>query len=310
MSRLIAMSLLFAVGLPPAALPQLLNPIENARSSHREPNDCVLTLSSMPPHKDGVLDLSELSGGGKDLPGEVLVKLLVPAGVVGTGVAFTASHNLRAYWKWKWEEFTSPNHAFPGNWGRFKWRTWEEEKSESTQCDKLVHLYFSYIPVRPVSVACEYILRGLPSWLGGISEPEERVSGRSKLLAAAVVMGGGLMEEWAVDGHELDEGFSKIDMAANLVGVSLAVLREKADLENLRLYWSFAGTSPDYAWPWWTYMAGFEFGVEIDLSEFFFGTKRPNDSLFDWWVDTVGYLPSLNLLTFNNDQRYSESWER
>lgn len=244
------------------------------------------------------------------MPGDFVAKLVVPVGVIGTGVALTASHNLRAYWKHKWERFTSPNHAFAANWGSFRFRTWDEERLQTTQCDKLVHLYFSYIPVRPVSVVCEYILRGLPPWLGGISDPKQMVSERAKMVAAALVMAGGLMEEWAVDGHEMDEGFSRQDMAANLIGVGLAVLREKADLHNLTLYWSFGETSPGYAWPWWTYMAGFEFGMEVDLSEFFFGTKRPKDSVFDWWVDAVGYLPSLDLLTIKSDPRYSEAWDR
>jgi hypothetical protein len=195
----------------------------------------------------------------------------------------------RKKFKDRWELITSPNHASPLNQGPFRFTTLEEELNQKTQSDRGVHFLYHYLPVKPISFLCEYLIDGLPFLPEEKRRQEDWVSDEAFYFATALVFAGGLFEEY-VDGKEIDEGFSRLDFVANGCGSLYAIMKHKGYFKNVYIYWSYRAPPEDWKWPTWDYMPGFEFRVVVDLSSFIFNKKREVPTLFTWWTDNIAYV--------------------
>lgn len=222
--------------------------------------------------------------------------LLLAAGIVAV------NPDARRKFKERWELITSPNHASPLNQGSFHFRTFEEERNQDTQADKGVHFMYHYLPVKPVSFLCEYLIDGLPFVSDERRTQEEWVSDEAFYLATFLVFAGGFFEEY-VDGKELDEGFSIGDFIANGSGSLYAILRHRGMCRNVYIYWSYRAPPDDWEWPRWDYMPGFEFRVVYDLSSLLFRQERKAPAVFYWWSDNIAYLPSVDGFGYSQPHR-------
>lgn len=211
--------------------------------------------------------------------------------LIGTAIA-VVNPEARRKFKERWELITSPNHASPLNQGPFHFRTFEEEKDQDTQADKGVHFLYHYLPVKPLSFLCEYIIDGLPFGIGQSKRKERWVSDEAFYLSTAIVFFGGFFEEY-VDGKEKDEGFSVLDFVANGAGSAYAIMKHNGYFDNLYIFWSYRSPPDDWKWPKWDYMPGFEFRVVFDMSSFLFKEEKKQPTLFKWWSDNVGYIPDV-----------------
>ncbi len=198
----------------------------------------------------------------------------------------------RRKFKERWELFTSPNHASPLNQGPFHFKTLKEERNQNTQADKGVHFFYCYLPVKPVSILCEYLIDGMPFVSDKRKEQEDWVTEEAFYLSTFFVFTSSLFEEY-IDGKEKDEGFSILDIVANSCGSLYAILKHEGFLDNVYLYWSFNSPPEDWRWHKWDYMPGYEFQVVIDISSFIFDEKRSPPTLFSWWTDNIAYIPDV-----------------
>jgi hypothetical protein len=227
------------------------------------------------------------------LPQKSRANVIVANGILLAAGIVAVNPYTRKKFKDRWELITSPNHASPLNQGAFHFRTLDEERNQDTQADKGVHFAYHYLPVKPISFLCEYIIDGLPFISEERRNQEEWVSDEAFYLATALVFAGGVFEEY-VDGKELDEGFSIGDFIANSTGSIYAIMRHEGLLKNVYIYWSFRAPPDDWEWPAWDYMPGFEFRAIVDLSPFLFSSKRKAPEPFYWWTENIGYVPNVN----------------
>jgi len=229
-------------------------------------------------------------------------KIGVPTAVLAGVLALASNEEFRWYFADRWTRFTSPNHAAPDQYREFYFKPWSEEIAQETQCDKGVHYIFSYLPVMPTATILDrsyYILSA--------GKYRNRLSDWSVLSASAIVVGFGLMEEY-MDGHQIGEGFDLFDLAANVAGVATSLLEHYGILKDVYFYWSFnrdmfRESGYGEKWPWWIYMAGYEFYVQIDVLSIM-QRREWNNQLFSSVVKTVGYLPDFKSfwkLKYNNN---------
>ncbi len=227
--------------------------------------------------------------------------------VIGNALLVTSAIVLinpeaRRKFKQRWQLITSPNHSSPLNQGPFHFKTLEQEKSQNTQADKGVHFFYHYLPVKPVSFLCEYIIDGLPFVSHNGRDSEDWVSDEAYYLATALVFAGGFFEEF-VDGKEKDEGFSILDLIANSSGSIYALLKHKGLFKNLYIYWSFSSPPEHWKWHSWDYMPGYEFRAVVDISSLIFKEQRPIPPLFKWWTDTAAYIPDIQEFGTSSPQK-------
>ncbi len=227
------------------------------------------------------------------LPQKSHANLIVTNGLLlATGI-IAVNPDARKKFKERWELITSPNHASPLNQGSFHFRTLAEEREQDTQADKGVHFTYHYLPVKPVSFICEYLIDGLPFVSADRRKKEDWISDEAFYLAAFLIFSGGFFEEY-IDGKELDEGFSIGDFIANSTGSAYAILKHKGYLKDVYIYWSYRAPPADWEWPRWDYMPGFEFRVVYDLSPLIFKAERRAPEVFYWWTENIAYLPNVN----------------
>lgn len=226
------------------------------------------------------------------LPQKSKANLIVTNSILIASTVAIVQPDMRKKFKDRWELITSPNHASPLNQGPFRFTTLEEELNQDTQSDRGVHFLYHYLPVKPLSFLCEYLIDGLPFIPAKKRTQEDWVSDEAYYLATALVFAGGLFEEY-VDGKEIDEGFSTIDLFANGCGSLYAIMKHKGYFENVYIYWSYRAPPETWEWPTWDYMPGFEFQVVFDLSSIIFKDKRKAPSAFTWWTDNVGYVADV-----------------
>ena len=226
------------------------------------------------------------------LPQKSRANLIVTNTLLLASTIAIINPSARKKFKDRWELITSPNHASPLNQGPFHFRTLEEERKQNTQADKGVHFFYCYLPVKPVSFLCEYLIDGMPFVSDKRREQESWISDEAFYLATVFVFAGSFFEEY-VDGKEKDEGFSILDLLANGCGSVYAILKYKGFIDNVYLYWSFRSPPETWKWPKWDYMPGFEFRMFIDLSSLIFKEKRDVPPLFTWWTDNIAYIPDV-----------------
>lgn len=236
------------------------------------------------------------------LPQKSRANLIVTNGLLLAAGIVAVNPDARRKFKERWELITSPNHASPLNQGSFHFRTLEEEREQDTQADKGVHFAYHYLPVKPVSFICEYLIDGLPFISEERRKKEDWVSDEAYYLATLLIFAGGFFEEY-VDGKELDEGFSIGDFIANGAGSAYAILRHKGLCKDLHIYWSYRAPPDDWEWPRWDYMPGFEFRAVYDLSSLIFKTERRAPEAFYWWTDNIAYLPNVNEFGYSQPHR-------
>jgi hypothetical protein len=227
------------------------------------------------------------------LPQKSHANIIVTNSLLAATAIALINPDARKKFKDRWELITSPNHASALNQGPFHFRTLEEERSQDTQADKGVHFMYHYLPVKPVSFLCEYLIDGLPFLPGDRGKREDWITDEAFYLATFLVFAGGFFEEY-VDGKERDEGFSIGDFVANSSGSVYAILKHNGLLKNVCIYWSYRAPPDDWEWPRWDYMPGFEFQVVIDLSPFIFNNERKAPNIFYWWTENISYLPNLD----------------
>ena len=236
------------------------------------------------------------------LPQKSRANLIVTNGLLLATAIVAINPDTRKKFKDRWELITSPNHASPLNQGPFHFKTLREEQNQDTQADKGVHFAYHYLPVKPVSFLCEYLIDGLPFVADERRNQEDWVSDEAFYLATLLVFAGGFFEEY-VDGRERDEGFSIGDLAANGTGSIYAILRHKGLCKNVYIYWSDRAPPDDWEWPRWDYMPGFEFRAVFDLSPLLFKTERKAPNLFYWWTENIGYLPDIDGFGYSQPHR-------
>ncbi|KPJ50280.1 hypothetical protein AMJ40_03475 [candidate division TA06 bacterium DG_26] len=229
----------------------------------------------------------------EEKPRRKTVQILTAATIITGGGIFLTTEDVREYVKDRWEQLMSPMHGHASNKGAFRFRTNDEEGKQSTHCDKGCHFIGSYFAIRPLAYGFQWMLNDVPPWLGGTGRAEKGVSRRAIILSAILTSMGGFYEEF-VDGYEKDEGFSLHDHIANECGVVVGVLKLLGYLDRLDVYWTYESPRFDYQWPLWTYMEGYTFKVQVDLTDIFFGERIPRDSDFDRWVQVTGFLPQIN----------------
>ncbi len=230
---------------------------------------------------------------------KITPQLLTAVTVVTAGGLFLTAKDAREYVKDRWEQLMSPMHAHASNKGAFKFRSIEEERMQTSHCDKGCHFIFSYLAMRPLAYGFQWILNDIPTWMGGTGRAEGGLSRRAVVLSALLTSFGGFYEEF-VDGHEKDEGFSAYDHLANECGVLIGSFKLLGYLERVDLYWAYTPPSRDYIWPLWTYMQGYRFKLNIDLTDVFFKQKPPRNTYFDKWAEVTGFLPQVFLPPTNN----------
>jgi hypothetical protein len=228
-------------------------------------------------------------------------KIAVPTVVFATVLTIALNEDFRWYFADRWTRFTSPNHASPDQYREFYFKPWSEEIEQETQCDKGVHFIFSYLPVMPIATLLDRSYYAMTS-----GKIKNKISDWSVVTASVIVVGFGIMEEY-MDGHQKGEGFDPLDFTANATGVSLALLKHYGIMEDVYFYWSFNRDMFDESgygdkWPWWIYMAGYEFYVQVDVLSFM-RKSRIDNQIFKSVVETVGYLPDFKSfwkLKYNN----------
>ncbi|MEO0233592.1 MAG: hypothetical protein ABIN39_07135 [candidate division WOR-3 bacterium] len=221
-----------------------------------------------------------------------VLKIAVPTIVVGGVILISLNKDLRWYFADRWTRFTSPNHADPSQARDFYFKPLSEEIAQETQCDKGVHFIFSYLPVLPLATLFDRSYNIMTT-----GKIPKKISNWSVILSSSVVVGFGVLEEY-MDGHQKGEGFSVYDLTANILGVFNALLKHYGYLENVAFYWSFNRemfrNSEYYTkWPWWIYMAGYEFYVNIDIYPFIEKNLVKKDKMLYNLVETIGYLPDF-----------------
>lgn len=223
-----------------------------------------------------------------------VLRIAVPAAVIAGSAFILINDQLRGYALEKWTKITSPNHMAPDQFTAFHFTPWEEEKNQDTQCDKGVHFTYSYLPVIPLAYTMDRAYSLTTS--GRInSKPANFFVAAS----AGIVLGFGLMEELQ-DGKQVGEGFDVFDMTANISGIILALAHYYGHLDFLTVFWSFNKTmyrNDDFSdrWPWWVYMAGYEFSLNINVLKLL--TKYDNtNKIYNSIVRRAGYLPELRYL--------------
>lgn len=220
-------------------------------------------------------------------------QLLTTITVVTAGGLFFTAKDVREYVKDRWEQLMSPMHALPSNKGEFRFRSAREERMQTTHSDKGCHFIFSYLAMRPLAHGFQWVLNDIPSWMGGTGRAEGGLSNRAIILSALLTSLGGFYEEF-VDGYEKDEGFSVYDHIANECGVLIGLLKLFGCLERIDLYWAYKSPPSNYKWPLWTYMEGYTFKLNIDLTDFFFKQRESRSTYFDRWIEITGFLPQIN----------------
>lgn len=220
--------------------------------------------------------------------GSIAVTLAVPDG--------------RKKLKTRWEVFTSPNHASPLNQGPFHFRTYEEEKNQSSQGDKGVHFLTAYTLVNPLSVFFEYFYQVL-----GVNEPRSYVTGRAYWTAVFVDFLFGFSEEY-VDAFEKDEGFSIYDMIANITGLGFSILKKYGYLNNVDFFWAIHRPPSGWKYHFWLNMPSYEFTIRIDLSPYIFGEKTDWET-FKWWRRYIAYVGSVRFF-MQSMYIYGPEWRR
>lgn len=233
------------------------------------------------------------STSDEDRLGRITPQLLTATTVLTATGIFMTTKDVREYVKDRWEELMSPMHASPSNKGEFKFRTSREERMQTTHCDKGCHFIFSYLIMRPLAYGFQWVLNDIPFWMGGTGRAEGGLSNRAIILSALLTSFGGFYEEF-VDGYEKDEGFSIYDHIANECGVLVGILKLFGHLERVDLYWAYRPPPSDYRWPIWTYMEGYKFKLNIDLTDIFFNQRVPRNTYFDRWVEITGFFPQMN----------------
>ena len=203
-----------------------------------------------------------------------------------------ANPDSRKKFKDRWELITSPNHASPLNQGPFHFKTLKEERNQKTQADKGVHFVYHFLPVKPLSFFCEYLIDGLPFVSDKRAKQEDWISNEAFYLATFLVFTAGFFEEY-IDGKEKDEGFSTFDLLANTCGSLYAILKHKGFCDNVYIYWSYRAPPETWEWPRWDYMPGFEFHAMVDVSSIIFSNNRSTPTLFTWWSDNIAYVPDV-----------------
>ena len=200
------------------------------------------------------------------------------------------------YFADRWTRFTSPNHASPDQQTDFHFRSWEDIVNQETQCDRGVHFIFSYLPVIPAATILDktYSIMARGRYSSGLSD-------WSVWGASGIVMGFGILEEY-MDAHQINEGFDFVDLACNFTGVIMAMLKHYGHIDFIDFYWSFNQRmfeeSPVYGrYPWWIYMRGYEFALNIDVMSLLTHYKVDN-TIFNLVIRTPGYIPELNKLTY------------
>jgi hypothetical protein len=221
-----------------------------------------------------------------------VMKVALPSMVVGGVILVSLNKDLRWYFADRWTRFTSPNHADPSQARDFYFKPWSEQIAQETQCDKGVHFIFSYLPVIPLATLFDRSYNIMTT-----GKIHKKISNWSVVLSSSVVIGFGVLEEY-MDGHQKGEGFDIFDLSANILGVFNALLKHYGYLENVTFYWSFNRemfrNSEYYTkWPWWIYMAGYEFYININIYPLIEKNLVKKDNMLYNLVETIGYLPDF-----------------
>ncbi len=257
------------------------SPLRSSLDSRPEP------FLGFPVHKP---ESSEWKPPGLSLGVDPRLKTAISVSLLSAGLYVAVDQKSRDWVKMKWEFIFSPNHAQAANKGPFRFRTHQEELSQISHIDKWCHFVFAYLPFEPLTIYSQRFLEGLPRWLGG-TENNHDPSGKAVFLSAVIVTGGSVLEEY-LDGFQKDEGFSVHDLACNLAGVTLGILKQNGHLNNLRVHWRFTGTPKNWRYPWFDYMPGYATVVMYDFSELIFGKKDTPEPPTAKLVRCTGYLPT------------------
>lgn len=232
---------------------------------------------------------------GEHMAADIL-RIAIPAAAVSAALILASNEQFRWYFSNRWTRFTSPNHASLTHKTDFFIRTWEDNLNQETQCDRGVHFTFSYLPVIPGALLLDKAYSVL---VYGKIEPG--LSPWSVWTSSAVIGGLAVLEEY-LDGHQLNEGFDFLDLAFNFTGIACAVLKYYGIMENVDFYWSFnrrmfEQSSVYGRYPWWIYMRGYEFAVNIDIMSLL-TSKREDNTIFNLLIRTPGYLPDVKKLIY------------
>ena len=225
------------------------------------------------------------------------MKIAIPITIVTTGLVLVSREEFRIFVTDKWAEFTSPNHTAPDQQISFYIKPFSEQYDQNTQCDKGVHFMFSYLPVIPVAMILD---RGYYFLTEGKIKSE--LSTWSIWSGAVFVTGFGLLEEY-MDGHQEYEGFDLIDVAFNSTGTLFAIMKHYCMIDYIDFYWSFNREMYEESanfgtYPWWTFMSGYEFAVNVDLYSLLTDIKK-NNNIFNLLIRTPGYIPDLKKLSYS-----------
>ncbi len=223
-----------------------------------------------------------------------ILQVAIPITAIG-GVFFVISdEEMRNYFKDRWIRFTSPNHASEDQQTSFHFRTLEEDINQSTQCDRGVHFIFSYIPVIPLAILMD---KSYSAFAKG--RIERKLSNWSVITSASIIGALAIFEEYT-DGHQINEGFDFIDLTANFSGITMALLEHYNILNGVDFYWSFNydmyKNSSEYGkWPWWTYMQGYEFAININILYLLTKNHKAN-KIYNLIIKTPAYIPDMDKL--------------
>ncbi len=226
-----------------------------------------------------------------------IMKVAIPVSIVSGVLILASREEFRKYFSDKWTQFTSPNHTSLDQQIDFYIKPLSEQSMQNTQCDKGVHFMFSYLPVIPAAMILD---RGYYILTEGKIKSE--LSDWSIWSGAAFVTGFGLLEEY-MDGHQEYEGFDLIDVAFNTAGTLFALMKHYGMIDYIDFYWSFNRRMHEKSvnskrYPWWTYMSGYEFAINIDLYLLLTDIKNDNN-IFDLLIRTPGYIPDLKKLSYS-----------
>ncbi len=227
--------------------------------------------------------------------------------LVGTGVTMMFPAG-RKKLKKRWEVFTSPNHANPLNQGPFHYRTFEEEKRQSSQSDKGVHFTTAFLMYRPMSIFFQYAINGISRLVPSV-KPSPVVTKTARYFGAMGTFLFGWMEEY-VDGFEKDEGFSVCDMIANTAGLIFAVIKEKGYLQNLYFFATIHRPPSWWKYHFWLYMPSWEFTVYYDLTPHIYKNERKKRKFIRWYDKHFMYNPFLGKFRFTGIYEITVPWQR
>lgn len=225
-----------------------------------------------------------------------ILRIAIPVTAVSAALILASNEQFRWYFADRWTRFTSPNHASLTQRTDFFFRSWEADLNQETQCDRGVHFIFSYLPVIPGAILLDKSYNILVKGKLGPG-----LSQWSVWTSAAVVGGLAVLEEY-LDGHQLNEGFDFVDLAFNFTGIACSVLKYYGIMENVDFFWSFNRRmfeeSAVYGrYPWWIYMRGYEFAVNIDIMSLL-TSKREDNTIFNLIIRTPGYVPDVKKLVY------------